>query len=218
MPAQATELTETAGEYSESETFNPETSNLVQHARRELQRLGIGDEDADYGGALEGAVMELIEVFARQGHSGYSAAMTISLFTPLARFEPLGDITSDPDEWTEVFQEMGEPHWQNTRRGTTFSRDGGKTWYDIDDARLNNGDTWFSQEETDRYLNDLGLDPDPTLVIDTMVKGRMWDELYELQRAYREEHGLPHDGSVEFNPELNRNLRKQRDQREQSKG
>jgi hypothetical protein len=116
-------------------------SNLVEHARYEMNRAGLFDKDADYGGAHAKAVMKLIETFAEQGHSNNSAAITLALFDKLARFEPIGPITSDADEWVEVTEGM----WQNKRRGTSFSRDGGATWYDIDDESLNNGDAWKVQ-------------------------------------------------------------------------
>jgi hypothetical protein len=117
-------------------------SNLIQHAQYELDRAGLFDSDADYGGAHAHAVMELIKTFANQGHSGMSAAITLSLFSELAQFKPIGSVTSDPDEWVNRSDISGEPLWQNRRRGSTFSRDGGATWYDIEDAALNNGDVW----------------------------------------------------------------------------
>lgn len=113
-------------------------SNLIEHARYELTRAGLFDDDADYGGAHAQAVMDLMEVFASQGHSGMSAAITLRLFYDLAEFKPIGPITSDPDEWTEVTDGM----WQNKRRSTSFSHDGGATWYDIEDEALNNGAVW----------------------------------------------------------------------------
>lgn len=117
-------------------------SNLVEHARYEMTRAGMFDADADYGGALGNAVMELVETFAKQGHSGMSAVVTLALFHDLAQYKPIGGITSDPDEWTNVADMAGQPLWQNKRRGTSFSRDGGKTWYDIEDESLDNGDRW----------------------------------------------------------------------------
>lgn len=113
-------------------------SNLIDHAKHEMTRAGLFDDDADYNGAHAHAVMELIEAFAKQGHSGMSAAITLGLFYDLAQFKPIGSITSDPDEWGEVADAL----WQNRRRSTSFSRDGGKTWYDIEDESLNNGDVW----------------------------------------------------------------------------
>lgn len=113
-------------------------SNLTTHARDELHRAGLFDDDADYGGAIAHMVMNLIDEFDSQQHSGMSAALTLHIFTQLAQFKTLTPITSDPGEWTEVAQGM----WQNRRRSTSFSRDGGQTWYDIEDDSLNNGDSW----------------------------------------------------------------------------
>lgn len=64
-------------------------SNLVNHAQKELTRVGLFDKDADYDGMLGDAVLELITVFAAQGHSGYSAQMTRELFYKLSNFEEL---------------------------------------------------------------------------------------------------------------------------------
>ncbi len=64
-------------------------SNLVNHATTELTKHGMFDKDADYDGELGKGVLDLITLFASQGHSGMSAEMTIQMFTKLARFEPL---------------------------------------------------------------------------------------------------------------------------------
>lgn len=64
-------------------------SRLIEHAAKELTRVGLFDNDADYDGELAISAMELIMVFARQGHSGGSAELTIDLFTKLARRETL---------------------------------------------------------------------------------------------------------------------------------
>lgn len=117
-------------------------SNLVKHAEYELKTAGLFDEDSDYNGMLGDAVLELVKVFSKQGHSGLSAKMTLELFNRVADFKPLSPIGVSEDEWVDQSKASGEPMCQNRRRGTTFSRDGGKTWYDIDDPSLNNGDTW----------------------------------------------------------------------------
>ena len=119
-------------------------SNLVEHAKKELQLAGFFDKDSDYDGMLGDAVLELIEVFAKQGHSGFSAMRTLYLFNEVADFKPLTPIGTTEGEWMDVTGTGGDnsPMWQNIRRHSTFSRDGGKTWYDIDDPSLNNGDTW----------------------------------------------------------------------------
>lgn len=117
-------------------------SNLVKHAQKELKLAGLFDKDSDYDGMLGEAVLELVKVFSKQGHSGFSAHQTLKIFNIVADYKPLTPIGSTKDEWMNISDMSSEPMWQNKRRGTTFSRDGGKTWYDIDDPKLNNGDTW----------------------------------------------------------------------------
>ncbi len=108
--------------------------SLVEHARHELKAAGLFDEDSDYGGMLGQAVLELVEKFAAQGHSGFSAQMTLTVFDRVARFKTLTPITSNPIEWTEVSNYFnGKGVWQNRRNPAVFSNDGGKTWYDIDE-------------------------------------------------------------------------------------
>lgn len=101
-----------------------EESNLVRHARYELTRAGLLDRESDYDGMLGAAVLELIETFSAQGHSGASAAAVAELLVPLARFEPISDLTDDPDEWFEVTDGL----WQSRRMSDAFSRDGGRTF------------------------------------------------------------------------------------------
>jgi hypothetical protein len=113
-------------------------SNLIEHAKEELELAGLFDKDSDYDGMLGKAVMDLVKVFSKQGHSGWSAHQTIKIFSIVANYKPLTPIGTTKDEWVEVSDKC----WQNRRRSSTFSRDGGKTWYDIDDKKLNNGDTW----------------------------------------------------------------------------
>lgn len=117
-------------------------SNLVKHAEEELKLAGLFDKDSDYDGMLGEAVLELVKVFAKQGHSGFSAQQTLLIFNEVANFKPLTPIGKSKDEWVDQSEASSEPMWQNKRRGTMFSRDAGKTWYDIDDPKLNNGDTW----------------------------------------------------------------------------
>lgn len=114
-------------------TTQTEESQLITHARRELQRAGLFDEDSDYGGMLGTSVMKLIEAFDGEGRSGYSAMMAISLFRRLAQFQNLTPLTTDPEEWMNVSDMSGSEMWQSVRRSDAFSTDGGKTHYLLDD-------------------------------------------------------------------------------------
>ena len=103
-------------------------SNLLAFAKDEMQRAGLYDADADYGGELARSVERLVTTFAAEDHSGASAHMALAVFEKVARFQPLTPLTSDPSEWMEV----GPNVWQSRRSPSVFSKDGGATWYDID--------------------------------------------------------------------------------------
>lgn len=102
-----------------------EMGNLEDHARKELEIAGMFDEDSDYGGMIADAVLQLVKVFAGQGHSGMSASVTLSVFKKVASFEPLSPLTGNDDEWNEI----GEDRFQNKRCSHVF-KDGDRA-YDI---------------------------------------------------------------------------------------
>ncbi len=108
-------------------------SSLVLHAKNELQRAGLFDEDADYGGELGKAILCIVEKFSEQGHSGGSAEATVEILSKLLRFQPLTPITSNASEWFDVSDVSGSPMWQSTRDPRYFSTDVGQSWYNVDD-------------------------------------------------------------------------------------
>lgn len=107
--------------------------NLQNFARDELARAGLFDADSDYDGMLGTSVMELINVFARQGHSGFSAGMVASIFAKLVAYEPLTPLTFDADEWEDRSEMSGAMLWQNNRQSTIFSELPGVSWYNLDE-------------------------------------------------------------------------------------
>jgi len=118
---------------------------ILDHAKMELQMAGLFDSDSDYDGAIGPAVMELMEVFEKQGHSGMSASYVASLFGKLAKFEPLMPITGRAEEWGDV-RDIGDgkPWYQNKRCSALF-KDGedGKPYYiDALIKRDQNGTCW----------------------------------------------------------------------------
>lgn len=100
------------------------TSNLVNHARRELELLGE-DEDTIIG------YLNVIQAFSDMGHSGGSASIAIPVIHELLQFKNLRPLTNDPAEWYHHNAEMAgtDNCWQNIRNGEAFSNDGGKTYY-----------------------------------------------------------------------------------------
>lgn len=104
-------------------------SNLVAHAKRELELLG------EEPSTIEG-LLKVIQAFADMGHSGSSAAHFTPIINSLLQFRNLKPLTDDPDEWMyhgeDVWGEEGGV-WQSNRRSDAFSKDGGKTYYLLDD-------------------------------------------------------------------------------------
>lgn len=104
-------------------------SNLVEHAKRELELCGQTAEDPAYAASIVAAVA----AFASYGHSGGSAGTAIEQLHQLLQFKTLSPLTSDPDEWQDRSEDSGAPMWQNRRDSAAFSRDGGATWYFVDE-------------------------------------------------------------------------------------
>jgi hypothetical protein len=105
---------------------------LLEHAEKELQLAKLFDKDSDYNGNLGIGVMELMQKFCDQRHSGASAAITIELFTRLAKYQNLTPISR------KDFQEATCPQdtkkvWQCTRNPRLFLTPDKTGYYDVDD-------------------------------------------------------------------------------------
>lgn len=113
---------------------------LEQHAKMELELAGMFDKDSDYDGMLGDAVMELVKCFAKQGHSGCSAAMTLALFQKVASFKPLTPITFKDEEWVDT----GNDAFQNKRNSAVFKKgkDGRPYYIDAHYQKTQTGSTW----------------------------------------------------------------------------
>jgi hypothetical protein len=112
--------------------------SLLEHAKYELSLIGNGDD-------FDKHVLDMIEIFANHGHSGFSAGYTISLLNSLLQFKPLKPLTGFEDEWIDLqdgtFQNrrysavfknsLGEARWIE---GRVFTDDDGKSWYTNQDS------------------------------------------------------------------------------------
>lgn len=90
---------------------------LVDYAKKELELAGLFDKESDYDGKLGKAALELVEKFADQGHSGFSASMVTQIVTKLMQYEPLTPLTGEDDEWMDV---DGQGLYQNKRYPSVF--------------------------------------------------------------------------------------------------
>ena len=97
-------------------------SNLKLHALDEFRAAGFIDENGIYCDEMQEAVCEnvlkLLDVFADEGHSGFSASYAIKLFTKLAKFEPIVPLTGEDFEWSEASPGV----FQNKRCSHVFKR------------------------------------------------------------------------------------------------
>ena len=108
--------------------------NTELHARREFKALGYIplDQPQEDGPNkwIQENVLELIRVFSKQGHSGFSAPYCIELFSKLANHEPTCPLTGADDEWNEVTDwGDGRVVYQNNRCSHVFKDETGA--YDI---------------------------------------------------------------------------------------
>lgn len=123
-------------------------SNLVEWAKNELDR--IGDKDDEMQQLMNSQILQIVELFASHGHSGFSASYALNIITRLLDWKPITPLTGDDSEWNEI----GDNEYQNNRcysifkkngqaynvSGKSFSDDGGKTWWTrggIDGSRVN---------------------------------------------------------------------------------
>jgi hypothetical protein len=115
--------------------FKQKRSNLVKHAIREMKLVGLHDKDADYGGMLYYAILDLMRLFSSQGHSGFSAGRTLQIFNHLGQFKNLSPLTNNPKEWTRVHKNRkGKWVYQNKRCCSCFTENL-KTYYSVDDKK-----------------------------------------------------------------------------------
>ena len=140
-------------------------SNLVDYAKEELERIGMIDSGEPYNDLVAKAILDLIELFDSQGHSGFTASYTVNVFKRLAMYEPLTPLTGEDSEWNEI-----EPGFYQNKRysavfkekdgkaynihGKIFTDDGGKTWYSNKDSHIEINFPYIVPDEPEKvYLN-----------------------------------------------------------------
>lgn len=118
--------------------------SLVQYAESELDRIGMAD-DGDMNGMMRKHLIHMVKEFADEGHSGFSASYALQCLKKLLNFKPLSPLTGEDDEWSEVTQISGYPHFQNKRCGSVFKNGKDGEAYDIDGKVFWE---WYRDEET----------------------------------------------------------------------
>jgi len=118
-------------------------SNLVDYAKDELKRIGMVDSGEPYNDMATKNILDLIELFSSQGHSGFTASYVINAFSRLAMFKPLSPLTGEDDEWNNV----GD-HFQNKRYSAVF-KDKDGTAYNIEEKVFtDDGEVWYTCKDS----------------------------------------------------------------------
>jgi hypothetical protein len=111
-------------------------SNYMKHAFNEFRAAGWFDDNGNFKDDMQESicrhVLDLLKVFDEAGHSGTSAPYAISMFSKLAKFDPIAPLTGEDWEWTDVSEISGVPLYQNKRMGSVFKsgKDGQAYWID----------------------------------------------------------------------------------------
>ena len=127
-------------------------SNLVEHAKVELAKIDLKpDSKEEMHQLMYKQIIEIVELFASQGHSGFSANYALSVIMKLLRYEPITALTGEDAEWLEVDESVaGRKMWQNVRcAGRVIKEEDGKCYdlegkifRDKDGSTYTNRDSW----------------------------------------------------------------------------
>jgi hypothetical protein len=102
--------------------------NVQNHLDRELDILRKYNEKPVIL-EFEKPIREIVDIFSKQGHSGFSATyyskILTNALTNILDFKALSPLTGEDDEWSDISREMSrEKLFQNVRNTAVFKEDG----------------------------------------------------------------------------------------------
>lgn len=140
--------------YKECKEILEEKSNLVTFAENELNILIDKCEDEEAKGMqklISNDILQIVEVFSQQGHSGFSANYAINLINKLLRYEPISPLTGADDEWNKL-DYADNIKYQNKRCPRVFKDAEGKA-YDIEGKIFSeDGECWYTSKESKVFI------------------------------------------------------------------
>ena len=160
-------------------------SNLLKHAERELTLIGYDGKD-EYDKMAKDAILELIETFAKQGHSGFSAPYVANMFHKLANYEVLSPLTGNDDEWTDVSDMSGEMMFQNNRDSRVFKNKNGVFFINaiVWQETINDDVNHFTDKDSNRYIKSFPFTPKTFYVKVDKERNVLDTEEYEKVKEY----------------------------------
>ena len=165
--------------------------DLKEFATTELKKIPL-DKDGTQQ-MINGKIMEIVEKFSDQDHSGASAVYSLEIINRLLRFKPVTSLTGEGNEWMEV--EDGNGLLQNKRCFSVFRERDGKS-YDVDSVVLSEdgGLSWFHPQALDMPIEFPYYPPASPeeicvkIVDDSYVEVTDMDELREIRRTAEEKN------------------------------
>jgi hypothetical protein len=100
-------------------------ANQLEYAKHELDLIGLKEDSGDeMNVAMRHDILQIVETFSDQGHSGFSASYALAILKKVLNFQPLTDLTGEDDEWIEVADDL----YQNKRAFDVFKDANGAYW------------------------------------------------------------------------------------------
>ena len=128
------------------------SSALYEYAKKELERIEKGCEDKEslsMQQAINKNILELIDVFSNQHHSGFTASYVIDILQRLLHYKPLTPLTGEDDEWEDVTSYgYDTPTFQNKRCSAVFKDDKGAYWVEGKIFSSDLGHTWYTNSDS----------------------------------------------------------------------
>lgn len=128
------------------------SSALYEYAKKELERIEKGCEDKEslsMQQTIDKNILELIDVFSNQHHSGFTATYVIDILQRLLHYKPLTPLTGEDDEWEDVTSYgYDTPTFQNKRCSAVFKDDRGAYWVEGKIFSSDLGHTWYTNSDS----------------------------------------------------------------------
>lgn len=127
-------------------------SALYEYAKNELERIEKGckdEESLSMQQTIDKNILELIDVFSNQHHSGFTASYVIEILQRLLHYKPLTPLTGEDDEWEDVTSYgYDTPTFQNKRCSAVFKDDKGAYWVEGKIFSSDLGHTWYTNSDS----------------------------------------------------------------------
>lgn len=153
-----------------------EKSNLVKFAENELNIIinkCEDEESKEMQKRISEDILQVVEVFSRQGHSGFSANYAINLINKLLRFEPITPLTGENDEWIKL-DYNDDTKYQNKRCSRVF-KDAEEKAYDIEGKIFsdNEGKSWYTSKDSRVYIKFPYMPKSEKIILKKKVRGKL---------------------------------------------